>query len=64
MDEKDIWRSAQAVIKAQRDGAIAYADARIRHFTHQGAHEGANVWKRIRTTIEAVQNDTHETVDW
>jgi hypothetical protein len=41
MDEKDIWRSAQATINAYGDGSEAHAQQRYRDLRDKGDIEGA-----------------------
>lgn len=55
MDEKDVWRAAQAVLKLHGDDALAYARTRAEQFAAQGADDGAAAWRRIAAAIEELE---------
>ena len=57
MEEIDIWRSAQALIKSHGDGAAMEAAHQADKLRQRNDHEGHAVWMRILAAIQELQNE-------
>ena len=58
MDEKDIWRSAQAMVTQHGDDAKIQAGFRSDACLEKGDLDGAAVWRRVIQVIGELQNTT------
>jgi len=56
ISDREIYRSACALIRNHGPRAAAEAQARIEGWTRQGAPEGAAVWRRILAAILDLQD--------
>lgn len=56
MDEKDIWRAAQACINSHGDGAEAFAEKRFAELYDQRDIVGAATWEHVIAKIREIQN--------
>lgn len=61
MDEIDIWRTADAVIKQAGARAFFVAHKRAIAFMERGDAEGFEVWKRIAKAVESLQAEPLKT---
>ncbi len=55
MDDLDIWRTADAVMKLAGDRAFFLAHTRAIAMFELGDAEGFRVWTRVAKAIEALQ---------
>jgi len=55
MNERDIWASANLLIEKHGDEAAAVAARRADHLFDRGDLEGAAIWRRIISAIEAIR---------
>ena len=60
IDELDIWRAAQVVIKHYGDDAWFHASSRADELLDEGELDGAAVWRRILAAIEELQRTEPE----
>ena len=55
MDEIDIWRSAQQLIKTFGADAAKHAETRAAQLTVEGAHTGAGVMLKVAAAVRDLQ---------
>jgi len=55
MDEIDIWRVADLLMKEYGDDAVSLASKRADSMLAQGDTEGFTVWLKVVKTIETLQ---------
>lgn len=60
MDERDIWRAAQATINAYGDGAEDHAIERFEALRAAGEIEGAATWEHVITKIRDIKRTMAE----
>jgi hypothetical protein len=56
VDERDIWRSAQAMIKRYGADAVVQASLRADALLEKGDREGQRTWIRVIAAIRELQN--------
>ncbi len=57
MEEIDIWRSADILIKQHGDKAAEVAGARMLEHSQKGDGDGATAWVQIMLAIRELQKD-------
>ncbi len=55
VEEIDIWRSAQQVIKTFGADAAKHAETRAAHLSGEVAHTGAGVMLKVAAAVRALQ---------
>ena len=56
MDDRDIWRSAKALIDNYGDDATIHAAMRADELLAQGDMDGTAVWRQVIKAINELQN--------
>jgi len=56
MDDRDIWRSAKALIDSYGDDATIHAAMRADELLAQGDLDGAGTWRRIIAAVKELEN--------
>ncbi len=57
VDDLDIYRAANELIKQHGDSAATEAAMRANEFSEQGNMDGRQVWMRIMQAIEELQRE-------
>lgn len=55
MEEVDIWRSAQQLLKAYGDDAVAMAEKRAEQLKLEGTVDGAHAMMRVAAAIRELR---------
>ena len=56
MDDRDIWRSAKALIDSYGDDAPIHAAMRADELLAQGDLDGAGTWRRVLDAVKELEN--------
>ena len=55
MDDRDIWRSAKALIDSYGDDATIHAAMRADELLAQGDIDGAGTWRRVLDAVKELE---------
>ena len=55
MDDRDIWRSAKALIDSYGDDATIHAAMRADELLAQGDIDGAGTWRRVLAAVKELE---------